>query len=185
MEAKGGAEKLEGKAKFFAQYWGQDVFLDSLGLNVSGLEIFRPEFINGIHAKLKPLSQITEEDAIEVARLSHQLPKADFKVLGDNGYKQGQSLECDRGSGITYRTYINFSCGSVSTFMRISPEYEFDLPSETFTKSIGKADLSSSRPTPYIGIVDYLRSKGYALEWNGVKVKEQEKLGWIKLEKYD
>jgi len=56
---------IEDKAKFFAQYWGQDIFLDSLGLNVSGLEIFRPEFINGIYAKLKPLSQITDEDAVE------------------------------------------------------------------------------------------------------------------------
>lgn len=177
MEAK----SLEDKAKFFAQYWGtKTLYVGGVGfkeIGKGGWNLKHPDFF----LQLKPLSQITDEDVIQVARLSHQLPEADFKILGDNGYNQGQSLEYYSGNGITYRTYINFSCGSVSTFMRIDPEYEFDSPSQTFTKSIGNAEISSSRPVPYIAIVDYLRSKGYALEWNGVKVKEQLKLGWIKL----
>lgn len=30
-------------------------------------------------------------------------------------------------------------------------------------------------------VADYLRSKGYALPWNGITVDEMQKMGWIKL----
>lgn len=29
--------------------------------------------------------------------------------------------------------------------------------------------------------IDYLRSKGYALDWNGITVEEQVEFGWVKL----
>lgn len=59
---------LENKARFFVQYWGQDVLkltknlpmamLDSHNINVNILSSY---------LELKPLSLITDEDAIEVA----------------------------------------------------------------------------------------------------------------------
>lgn len=32
-----------------------------------------------------------------------------------------------------------------------------------------------------VGEADYLRSMGYALDWNGITVKEMVEFGWIKL----
>ena len=61
---------LENKAKFFAQYWGQNILIyePDLGYRriVNDYKIGNAdEFV----ALLKPLSQITDEDAIEVAKI--------------------------------------------------------------------------------------------------------------------
>jgi len=56
----------ENKAKFFAQYWGQNVLHRKDGSYVSVC------FLNPIKDRylfLKPLSSITDEDAIEVGRI--------------------------------------------------------------------------------------------------------------------
>lgn len=37
----------------------------------------------------------------------------------------------------------------------------------------------------HIKVVDYLRSKGYALPWMGLSVEKQIEYGWIKIENYE
>lgn len=66
------------KAKFFSQYWGQEVLFYNwnekmypVGSNLSDDDIERYTII------LKPLSSISDEDAIEVVRLSG---------INDDGY---------------------------------------------------------------------------------------------------
>jgi hypothetical protein len=59
-------KKAEMKARFFAQYWGQRV-----GFVVNDMgdwEVGKCKFID--YLELTPLSQITDEDAIEVAKIA-------------------------------------------------------------------------------------------------------------------
>lgn len=65
--------KLENKEKFFAQYWSRNriaketVYKDSPLISVqSPLSL---STVDDYHLEIKPLSQITDEDAIEVAKL--------------------------------------------------------------------------------------------------------------------
>lgn len=60
---------IENKAKFLAQYWGQNLFVDPMGCNVSGLDVFRLTWMNGVTALLKPLSSCSDENAIELSML--------------------------------------------------------------------------------------------------------------------
>ncbi len=62
---------LENKAKFFALYWGQrvEMLIESYGINAT-LWLVNPKDI-GINSflELKPLSSISDEDAIEVTKI--------------------------------------------------------------------------------------------------------------------
>ena len=62
---------LEDKAKFFAQYWGQIVYKDVTQLRHEPFKINELEsyFVSNGYLELTPLSQITDEDAIELMRL--------------------------------------------------------------------------------------------------------------------
>lgn len=63
---------IEIKAKVFAQYWGQTI-LQTPGVNglfeVNGIDLEDSSVFPHCKLKLKPLSSITDEDAIEVAKL--------------------------------------------------------------------------------------------------------------------
>lgn len=60
---------IENKAKFFALYWGQDVFRIKDGIDNPGKHIISNNYVD--HLVLKNLSDITDKDAIEV-----------FKIIG-------------------------------------------------------------------------------------------------------
>jgi len=83
------------------------------------------------YLELKPLSSITDEDAIEVA-----------KILGYDYSDEGDYFTT--ASNYLERYYYN--------------------PKDTS-----------------IGVVDYLRSRGYAYYYMGLDVDEQIEYGWIKL----
>ena len=64
----------ENKAKFFALYWGQNVLPVSFwgSANDISYHIFRPQNeydFNNSWLNLKPLSSISDEDAIEVSKI--------------------------------------------------------------------------------------------------------------------
>lgn len=117
---------LENKAKFFAQYYGQNVLMIK---NYPYLKIGQETFFNDNvrkddYLELKPLSQISDEDA------KHFI--GDFRLTAKDVRKQ------------------------------------FSHPNFNFELLLAKD-------------VDYLRSKGYALDWNGITVEEQIEYNWIKL----
>ena len=60
---------LENKAKFFAQYWEQHVlyFSSDFLRKIDNLTLDSIE--NDDYLELKPLSQISDEDAIEVSKI--------------------------------------------------------------------------------------------------------------------
>lgn len=129
------------KARFFAQYWGQDVLFmrEEHDLALWKVQLYTDDIVDW-HLLLTPLSQITDEDAIEVGRLhGHQDDE-------DNGWSDEYLL------GVGKRVCSHF------------PE---------FTTPVSVSDM--------IMIVDYLRSKGYALPFMGRSVEQMVELGWIKL----
>lgn len=90
---------IENKAKFFALYWGQEIlYVDSYN-KIKHIDSFwLDELINESHLLLTPLSQISDEDAIEVA-----------KILGNA--ENGSSIEWDCG-GESF-DFIGDYCGTV------------------------------------------------------------------------
>lgn len=116
------------KEMFFGQYFGQKVFCDSsVGLeNKTYQDVYH--FVGDMSetsfVKLKSIEDISDEDAIRVAQLTHQI------------------------DGV-------FSIGEIIT--------------------------TSKKPIPYIAIVDFLRSKGYAIPYNGLSVDVLVSFGWVVL----
>ena len=112
----------ENKAKFFAQYYLQKALRNhGWNNNVESIKSdFIPSFSSGWYLELKPLSQISDENLLDIERSL-------FNTM----------LEMNR--------------------------------------------TESLRPS----YADYLRSKCYALDWNGITVEEQIEFGWIKLKNND
>lgn len=136
---------LENKEKFLFQYYGQQCFkvtVDAI-VNQKVTGFFVERFGETGFLELKPISSITDEDAIEVFNMAlryrhdaiHRLTEKDF-------IKQGKRFAEDL-------QYING--GYI----------------------VGLLGVLSS--------IDYLRSKKYALPYNGLSVEEQVKRNWIKL----
>lgn len=128
---------LDNKAKFFAQYWGVKCMdFGSEIVTVTHICLNRTNVRERI-LELKSLSDITDEDAIEVGRLQDW---------------QNENL----------------------------PSYNRDP--EKFLIRQAKHDLTNLYSL-VIETIDYLRSKGYALPYNGLSVEKQIEYGWIKLKK--
>ena len=144
---------LENKAKFFALYWGQMVLSD--GIEIGGcVGDCEPDMF----LELKPLSSITDEDAIEVAKI---LRPHSFE-MHPRGWKVNRT---ENEIEITHRQSI----------------FEFDID---YSGSLG---VDSDAGWSYLGnaeqlfAYDYLRSKGYALPYMGLSVEKLVEYGWVKL----
>ena len=75
---------LENKTKFFAQYYGQKVLLDdNLTVNFTRLHYGIEDFKNW-WLELKPLSEISNEDALEISDFVYADRKVDY--LRSKGY---------------------------------------------------------------------------------------------------
>lgn len=178
----------ENKAKFFALYWGQEIF------RYRNVDKISPQAIN-IHVDyytlnptvvfefgyivLKPLSSISDEDAIEVAKICHQMDNG-WEIVKRNNTEFG-SVHLHRKGNVNdiYHTSITFHYAEVIANHHFLKTEDDDAVS--FKVNIGKINLTEKKPVPYIAIVDYLRSKGYALPWMGLSVEEMVEAGWIKL----
>lgn len=170
---------LENKQRFFAQYWGQEVFGSPF---LKGSWHYTGENFDDIDESawmnLKPLSSITDEDLIHVARLAHQLPKRTFHV--------------DRSQKDIIYVKTGMDKVGIEYFISVRPKYatvtstiNFDkTDKEAFkscTTNIGSIQMSSEKPVPYIAIVDYFRSLAYAIPYMGLSVEKQIEYGWIRL----
>lgn len=162
------------KQQFFALYWGQRVLIRDFGTTIRKDEIGNEDKIRGLEKdrwlELKPISSISDEDAIEVAKAAYQ-SKWNFEVVSRKGSMIHIEYTCNRG--------IWNHVGIDSMYATICTNCTID--GKSFETSIGRIQTSSRKPIPYIYILDYLRSKGYALPYLGISVEEQERRGWIKL----
>lgn len=157
---------LENKAKFFCQYWMQNIVQD--GLNSTDLCTVNFAISEDIYKEgwllLKPLSSISDEDAIEVAKiaLGHQKFTQQIRI----------SETSDRSKGFGFSFWLNGES-----------EYQIDL-GNFYNPKLFCLNRSTS-PSEYLHnvlkISDYLRSRGYALPWMGLSVEQLISYGWIKL----
>lgn len=154
---------IENKEKFFAQYWGQRLLTygKQKGYLVN-------HFLDGNYTKafleLTSLSDITDEDAIEVAKMALGYSKLPQQI--------NISETVNRKIGFGFSFWLNGES-----------EYQIDL-GNFYNPKLFCLNRHTS-PSEYLHnalkISDYLRSRGYALPWLGVSVEEQIKRGWIKL----
>jgi hypothetical protein len=118
------------KCRFFAQYWGvKCMYVGGVGLveiGTGGWNLRHPDFF----LELKPLSKLTDKDAIEVSKIWGS--KVESKILGN---------------------IISIRIG---------------------TK--GESEVRNS-----IGVIDFLRSKGYALPFMEYSIEDLVSFGWVRL----
>lgn len=149
----------ENKSKFFAQYWGQKIFKRR---RYSGGHILQQVFLSSTYGflELKPLSSISDEDAIEACKVAYSLTfdyeaKWTIEVDAEIGFLTVKS----KGSHHSFD--IDFESGIISQY-----QDEFNETGNTMN---------------HYSVCDYLRSKGYALPWMGLPVEEMVDAGWIKI----
>lgn len=148
---------LDNKERFFALYWSQDVLCSEMygdGGTIYSVTM-KTDSVKDKWLLLKPLSKISDEDAVEVAKIV-------FPRINDWKFADRQQGDVwiddneDQDLGIVFTEGLFEING-----------YEFNIADE-FERII-KA-------------TDYLRSSSYALPWMGISVEEQMQHGWIKLE---
>lgn len=148
----------ETKLRFYAQYYGHYPFcygyedwekrnmiiVDGISLRMSEEESSDPSYYD--YLELKPLSTISDEEAITVANT----------VLGLNS---GHSYITEKGCT---DTVIHIK---ISNVRYMPSEREYGCSTDYLPQKIS----------------DFLRSKGYALPFQGISVDEQVQAGWVRL----
>lgn len=151
------------KEKVFALYYGCDYIFDckhntsNPKYTVDGKCLSMYDFSNNT-LLLTPLENISDEDAIEVARLCFQMLEGDFNI--EKRDKNGLHIYKRNGNGIIYHCRLNFN-GEVKPNMQF--EADEKEPFKTFNHQIGGVSLTDKRPIPYLAIVDFYRMKGYSV----------------------
>ena len=151
---------LENKAKFFSQYFSQHVlyFSSDFLRKIDNLTLDSIE--NDDFLELKPLSQISDEDAINVAKLVSPMF---FEGIGKNGghYIDKSEIEWYSVKHDRKTLMVNIDLDGYV--------FEYD-----------EIDGYKKPSRSLIG-TDYLRSKGYALPYMDLSVEDLIDYGWVKL----
>ena len=174
---------LENKTKFFAQYWGQDVLCrDIFGKNKNEIIMHNTPCSNlklgeiiDSYLELKPLSQISDEDINFVAKVCHQVPNLTFEIKRQDDIVHATNMD---NYGIERHICINFKYATINCNIRIPDDNDKLV---NYKVNISEIHMNASRVVGYIQSLDYLRSKGYALPYIDLSVKDLVEYGWVKL----
>lgn len=153
----------ETKAKFFALYWGNNVVCS------------HPENFEKCYLNLKPLSQINDEDAIEVAKIS---------LRKNQDWIPFEIIKWDWCWRVIVNREPSITNPSVNLEMIIKIDFDVNENEIFFewdhihSKGIG---VEQRHLPNAIYVYDFLRSRGYVLPWMGLSVDEMVEAGWIKL----
>jgi hypothetical protein len=150
------------KCRFFAQYWGtKTMYVGGVGLveiGTSGWNLKHPDFF----LELKPLSKISNEDAIEVAKIVSKSSCGYFEDVNwqvDRNNAKDSQVWVHNGEDPLIICYINFT-GNIF-----------------FKTNGGMTRLHINELSAY----DFLRSKGYALPFMEYSIDELIEFGWVRL----
>lgn len=156
----------ENKTKFFAQYWGQNIFHWKYPEHAANENVITNIDEGALkYAKcgsilLKPLSSISDEDAIEVAKIA--CPEL-FHTR-----KSGHYVDRSQIDWVSVKHCNNYK--------------SVDIDIDGYVLVCNESDGSLyERNSNMAHAIDYLRSKGYTLPWMGLTVEEMVEAGWIKL----
>lgn len=145
---------IKNKKRFFAQYETQEIAKSSKSAIP---HIVSAYFAMGHHyLELKPLSTITDEDAKEIS------PMKTMVLDDENKYIITSVSYFERIQSLT--VYFKYKDNE-------TPDDDEGFGHSSFTIFPFQSQY----------IVDYLRSKGYALPWMGLSVEKLVEYGWIKL----
>jgi hypothetical protein len=175
---------IENKARFFAQYWGQRILKGiTQDLKLSGYRrVMSSNIDRGImisYIELKPLSQITNEEAIEVAKIitnERDLEEYRFSI-------QEKGFENTHHSVKIILSEWNCKHPSVMKWLK-AYLIQIDTEDSDIICGIYADDGRELEDEPAVNILhsyDFLRSKGYALPYLGISITEQIEFGWVKL----
>lgn len=149
---------IKNKGAFFALYWGQRVkFFTVNGPNflqkIGKTYMIQYHILNS-SLLLRTINQLSEKELI-------QLIKKQFDEL-PNQFQISEVFNSDKYKGLEYYYFHS----------RLNKKL---LGSVALTNGSKKLeDLNSNQ-------IDFLRSIGIAVPWNGVSVEKQIEYGWIKL----
>ena len=151
---------LENKAKFFAQYWGQHLIIMGHFLRIID-HVTLCNIENDDILQLKPLSKISDEDAIEVAKIVSPLL---FLSLGNDN-----------------KQFIDKSETDFISVKHKRKHFSVDIDLDGYVYEYSELENNYTRPSKSYAGTDYLRSKGYALPWMDLSVEDLVEYGWVKL----
>lgn len=171
---------IKNKAKFFAQYWGQKV----LRYDVVDNEISEPTELNSLGSwtvknsfiELIPLEEITDEDIIEVAKMAHERYNSHWTVRRDDDI-----IHVEHRDSYNMKYHISMLTKYATVNANMSIPNDDDTAVNNFKINIGEVNMSSTNPIAYIAIVDFLRSKGYAIPFGGLSIQKLLDYGWVKI----
>lgn len=149
---------LENKAKYFALYWGQS--------------ILRFPIVDEQSPHAKPAN-------VEIP--SWALYKEYNYWSVQNGYLELKSLLSITNEDVMEVAKIYYSYNQYA--YSDHNEYIEDITKEgrDIIQRLINGTLASHSMLILSNILDYLRSKGYALPWMGLSVEQQIEFGWVKL----
>lgn len=150
---------LENKAKFFAQYWLQEVLCSDI-FHYKNKKMNGNNIPSDHYLELKPLSQISDDDAINVAKLVSPML---FEGRGKNG-----------GHYIDKSEIWWYSVKHDGKILMV------DIDLDGYVFEYDEVD-EYKRPSRSLIGTDYLRSKGYALPYMDLSVEDLIDYGWVKL----
>ncbi|MFC7347296.1 hypothetical protein ACFQO9_11265 [Chryseobacterium zhengzhouense] len=135
---------ITNKEKFFAQYWRLPIMAKVVRGNKNKIitknvicSIWTITEIFESYLELKPLTSITDDDAVIISKIENDKYTEDHLIRGR----------------VLIRTFNEYS----------------------------DCTHSLKNTNQLIEMIDYLRSKGYALPWMGISVEQLNKYGWIKI----
>lgn len=168
---------LENKAKFFAQYYGQKVALIpdyDEGLDLIKAVVSRVQEIKCL--ELKSLSDIKDEDAIEVAKIiESNEDHLTYHMVEPKDFDIHKTIKCVLVK--YYSKYpgndrlLNFSLVQIDT-------EDGDVIVSRF--SDGGIELEDAPTDNAIHVYDFLRDNGFLIPFNGSSIQELVSYGWAK-----
>lgn len=163
---------LQNRLRFFALYWGLNILY--VNKIVYPYEVGTNHIYRGDYLELKDIKDISDEDAIEVARLCLDPKEKPLEVVEIINWDWLKKIIVNREPSLTDKDtiiemYISFN------FEDAEVKFTWD-----YNNSKGSGQLERHLPNASRAY-DYLRSKGYALPWLGLSVEQQIEYGWIKI----
>lgn len=171
---------LKNKAKFFAQYWGQEIckapFNDNLLKPIAVIN-YAGSIIRNSYLELKPLSSISDDDAMKL-----------IQIVCGTQYIEPNIINIKRKK--TSRKYLYIDAIEWSCFEVIKHETDKPIKMLLHISSWGSINvyINSKNYHTCLGnnsyqsdVVDEIRDMGYAYKFKKLTVEQQIEFGWIKL----
>ena len=157
---------IHNKAKYFAQHWGQRVIYNNKWDENQDIEIISQftigHYSDSIALVLKPLSSITDEDAIEVAEIVN-ISNYDFLEAFDNPQEKCKTVITSKKDGDAYGGLVHI------------------YPDGSIYWDYHNKDKWGNSEIRFLTAYQLLQSKGYALPFMGLSIEQLIEYGWLKL----